>query len=112
MDGSAPESPLADTADVLRALADPTRLAIAATLARETASLCVCHIEARFALSQPTISHHLRALRAARLVTTERRGTWIYYALDRARVDAVPGLATLLESVSTSSARDAKACCP
>jgi ArsR family transcriptional regulator len=103
--------PLADTAEVLRALADPTRLAIAATLARETSALCVCHIEARFALSQPTISHHLRALRLARIVTTERRGTWIYYALDRARVDAVPGLSALLASVVTTTARDAKACC-
>jgi ArsR family transcriptional regulator len=100
-----------DAADVLKALADPTRLAIAAMLAREPEALCVCHIEARFALSQPTISHHLRALRVARLVTTERRGTWIHYALDRQRVAAVPGIAALLASIDTSRVR-AKACCP
>ncbi|MFO0682221.1 MAG: metalloregulator ArsR/SmtB family transcription factor [Sandaracinus sp.] len=104
--------PLDDTAAILRALADPTRLAIAATLARETDALCVCHIEARFALSQPTISHHLKALRTARLVRTERRGTWIHYALDRDRVAQIPGLAALLASIETSRACDTKACCP
>lgn len=104
--------PLDDTAAILRALADPTRLAIAATLARESDALCVCHIEARFALSQPTISHHLKALRTARLVRTERRGTWIHYALDRDRVALVPGLAALLGAIETSRVRDAKACCP
>jgi ArsR family transcriptional regulator len=105
-------TPLEGTAEVLRTLGDPTRLAIAAMLAREPAALCVCHIEARFALSQPTISHHLKALRAAKLVTTERRGTWIHYTLDRARVAGVPGLAALLAAVEPPCAPDAEACCP
>jgi len=111
MDVALESSPLADTADVLRALSDPTRLAITAMLWREKSALCVCHVQARFDLSQPTISHHLRALRAAKLVVTERRGTWIYYAIDRARIDAVPGLGLLLTSVATSRARDGKVCC-
>jgi ArsR family transcriptional regulator len=51
--------------------------------------MCVCEIEPRFDLSQPTISHHLRLLREAGVVTSERRGTWVYYALDRERLDAI-----------------------
>lgn len=102
---------VADVAGVLRVLGDPTRLAIVAMLAREEEPLCVCHVEARFDLAQPTISHHLRVLREAALVTTERRGTWVYYALDRARVESIDGLEALLRSVPPF-ARRAKACCP
>ena len=98
-------------AALLRALGDPTRLAIAAMLRREDEPLCVCHIEARFALSQPTISHHLRVLRDAGLATSERRGTWVYYALDRARLAAHPGLDALLASVTPFAPTRSK-CCP
>jgi len=42
---------------------------------------CVCDLTEAFALSQPTISHHLRLLREAGLVEAERRGTWSYYRL-------------------------------
>ncbi len=107
----APPDALADVASVLRTLGDPTRLGILAMLAREGAPLCVCHLEARFALSQSTISHHLRGLRDAQLVTTERRGTWVYYTLDRARVDAVAGLGALLASIPEAPSAGAKACC-
>lgn len=100
-----------ELAGVLRALADPTRLTMAAMLAREPGALCACHLEARFALSQPTISHHLRVLREARLVTSERRGPWVYYALDRARVAQLPGIPSLLESVDLG-APAAGGCCP
>src|SRR5438105_2804628 len=65
----------------LAALADPTRLQIVALLAGLDEPLCVCEIVARFALGQPTISHHLRVLREAGLVTWEKRGLWVYYAL-------------------------------
>lgn len=104
------EDALAVVAAVLRALADPTRLAIAAQLSIEKAPLCVCHIEARFHLSQPTISHHLRILREVGLVTSERRGTWVHYALDHARVAAVPGLSAMLSSVAPPAKR-CKECC-
>ena len=53
-------------------------------LAAKGDELCVCDIESHFELSQPTVSHHLRILREAGLVTSERRGTWVYYTLDRA----------------------------
>src|SRR5213595_3950004 len=65
-------------AESFRALADPTRVAIVNRLA-QAAETCVCDLTAAFALSQPTISHHLKVLREAGLVESTRRGTWAYY---------------------------------
>jgi ArsR family transcriptional regulator len=66
-----------------KALADETRLEMIGLLAAAGSELCACDIESHFDLSQPTISHHLKILREAGLVTGERRGTWVYYALDK-----------------------------
>jgi ArsR family transcriptional regulator len=74
---------------LLAALADPTRLQIVQLLAWQDEPLCVCDIVAQFALGQPTISHHLKVLREARLVTWEKRGLWVYYALDRATLGRI-----------------------
>jgi len=75
---------LSSYATLFKALGDDTRLAILGFLASAGDALCVCEIEDYVKeLSQPTISHHLRQLREAGLVTAERRGTWIYYAIDR-----------------------------
>src|SRR4029079_13258713 len=63
-----------------KALGDPTRVAIVNRLA-QAEETCVCALTAAFALSQPTISHHLRVLRDAGLVESSRRGTWAYYRL-------------------------------
>ena len=65
-----------------RALGDPTRLEIYRLIAAQTETICVCDIVDRFALSQPTISHHLKTLRDAGLVTVSRRGVWAFYAPD------------------------------
>ena len=77
----------ADFRAVLRALADDTRLRIVSLLAGSPAPVCVCDIEARFELSQPTISHHLKILRQAGLVSADKQGTWVYYGLVAERVD-------------------------
>lgn len=69
---------------VYRALGDPTRLEVFRLIAAQTAPICVCDIVDRFELRQPTISHHLKILRQARLVTVSRRGVWAYYAVDPA----------------------------
>jgi ArsR family transcriptional regulator, arsenate/arsenite/antimonite-responsive transcriptional repressor len=63
-----------------KALADPTRVAIVNRLAG-AGEVCVCELVDEFELSQPTISHHLKLLREAGLVDSERRGTWAYYRL-------------------------------
>jgi ArsR family transcriptional regulator len=66
-------------ADRLKALADPTRLRMLDLLAQQAAPLCVCDITPQFDQRQPTISHHLRILREAGLISVEKRGTWSYY---------------------------------
>lgn len=68
-------------AATFKALADETRLRVLALLAEARSELCACDIEACFSLSQPTISHHMKVLREAGLVTAEKRGLWVYYAL-------------------------------
>jgi ArsR family transcriptional regulator len=65
-----------------RALADPVRLEVLALIASRPVPICVCDIVARFELSQPTISHHLKVLREAGLVRSARRGKWAYYSVD------------------------------
>ena len=65
---------------LLSALADPTRLAIVRELAASNET-CACDFTATCDVGQPTVSHHLRVLREAGVVTSERRGQWIYYRL-------------------------------
>jgi len=65
-----------------RALGDATRLEIFRLLAAQSEPVCVCDVVERFDFSQPTISHHLRILREAGLVTVSRRGIWAWYAPD------------------------------
>jgi ArsR family transcriptional regulator len=77
-------------AAIFKALGDPHRLAILATLARADDEVCVCDFTAGLPLNQPTVSHHLKVLRDVNLVRSERRGTWVYYRLApdaRERID-------------------------
>jgi ArsR family transcriptional regulator len=66
-------------ADRLKAVADPTRLRLLDLLAQQTEPVCVCDLTPQFPQNQPTISHHLKLLRDARLVETEKRGIWSYF---------------------------------
>lgn len=68
-------------AALLKAIADPHRLTMLATLSAAPDEVCVCDFTDALPLNQPTVSHHLRILREAGLVTCERRGTWVYYRL-------------------------------
>jgi ArsR family transcriptional regulator len=70
----------AETA-LFKAIADAYRLRMLATMARAGHEVCVCDFTDALPLNQPTVSHHLRILREAGLVTCERRGTWVYYQL-------------------------------
>jgi ArsR family transcriptional regulator len=77
-------------AAILKAIADPHRLTMLATLVAASDEVCVCDFTGALPLNQPTVSHHLRILREAGLVSCERRGTWVYYRIApdaRARVD-------------------------
>jgi len=65
---------------VFKALADPTRLEILRLVSAQPDASCVCDIVDHFELSQPTISHHLKVLRDAGLLTFARRGIWSFYS--------------------------------
>lgn len=65
---------------LLQAAADPIRLAILRQLAL-AGPVCACDIASGYAVTQPTVSHHLRVLREAGWVAGERRGTWIWYSI-------------------------------
>ena len=74
------EPDAAELARVFKALSDPVRLRLFSLIASfEGGQACVCDLTGPFGVSQPTISHHLRVLREAGLVDSERRGTWVYY---------------------------------
>ena len=80
-----------ELAAVFGALADPTRVAIVGRLAAGE-ECCVCDLTGAFRLSQPTISHHLRILRDAGLVESERRGTFAYYRLVPDAIERLRGV--------------------
>ena len=83
-------------ASLLKAVADPHRLTMLATLAAASDEVCVCDFTDAMPLNQPAVSHHLRILREAGLVTCVRRGTWVYYRLAE---DAGDRLSTTLDAI-------------
>ena len=69
-----------DLARVFKAMGDPVRLRLLSLIAsHEGGEACVCDLSDVFELTGPTISHHLKVLREAGLITGERRGTWVFY---------------------------------
>jgi ArsR family transcriptional regulator len=80
-------------APAFKALGDPVRLRLLSMIASAGDEVCVCDLTGSFAVGGPTISHHLKVLREAGLVDSERRGTWVYY---RVRTEALRVLAAHL----------------
>jgi ArsR family transcriptional regulator len=66
-------------ATVAKALGDPARLQLVDVLRKHAGKVCVCELVPLFDLSQPTVSHHLKVLREAGIVGSERVGLWAYY---------------------------------
>jgi ArsR family transcriptional regulator len=64
---------------VAKALGDPIRMQLVDVLKKHAGKVCVCELVPLFDLSQPTVSHHLKVLREAGIVGSERRGLWAYY---------------------------------
>jgi ArsR family transcriptional regulator, arsenate/arsenite/antimonite-responsive transcriptional repressor len=82
-----------DLARILKALADPTRLRLVSMVAaHERGEACVCDLTEPLALTQPTISHHLKVLVDAGIFTRDKRGKWAYYALVPAALDALSAI--------------------
>jgi ArsR family transcriptional regulator len=80
--------------DLLKAVADPTRLHMLAILSGSRSPVCVCDLTATFSLSQPTISHHMAKLRRAGLVSSTKIGIWAYYEV---RPEAMPTVRSILD---------------
>ena len=87
------ESAAARLAQTFRALGDPVRLRLVSLIgAHQGGEVCVCDLTAAFNLTQPTISHHLKVLREAGIIDSERRGTWVYYSLVPAALERMSAL--------------------
>ncbi|NUW43816.1 helix-turn-helix transcriptional regulator [Nonomuraea rhodomycinica] len=87
------EDDAAELARMFKALSDPVRLRLLSLIAsHEGGEACVCDLTGPFDVSQPTISHHLKVLREAGLVGSERRGTWVYYWAVPAALNRLSGL--------------------
>ena len=80
-------------APMFKALGDPVRLRLLSMIASAGGGeVCVCDLTGAFKLTGPTISHHLKVLREAGLVDSDRRGTWVYYRLVPAALALLGGL--------------------
>jgi len=66
-------------AEVAKALGDPIRLQLVDVLRKHAGKVCVCELVPLFDIAQPTVSHHLKVLRQAGIVGSEREGLWAYY---------------------------------
>ncbi len=74
-------------AAVAKALGDPIRMQLVDVLRRHAGKVCVCELVPLFDLSQPTVSYHLKVLREAGIVGSERRGLWAYYFVNPEAVE-------------------------
>ena len=66
-------------AEIAKALGDPVRLQLVDVLRKNAGKVCVCELLPLFDISQPTLSHHLKKLREAGIVDSERMGLWSFY---------------------------------
>ena len=82
-----------DLAALLKAVADPVRLQLLSIIrAADSHEACVCDLTDAVGLAQPTVSHHLKVLTDAGLLTRERRGSWAWFSLVPARLDDVASI--------------------
>ena len=92
-----------ELAGTLKALSDPVRLRLLSVVASHTGGeSCVCDLSVGIDVSQPTISHHLKVLRNAGLLVSERRGSWVYY---RVVPEALQQLSHLLGADALTESR-------
>lgn len=79
-------------ARIFKALGDPTRVRLVSLIAaHEDGEACVCDLTAPVGLSQPTVSHHLKQLTDAGLLTRHQRGKWAYYRVVGSALNALAG---------------------
>lgn len=97
------------TAERLKALAEPTRLQILEMLDHE--EMCVCEMIEKLRMSQPAVSHHLKILRQAELITDRKEGKWVFYALNTASyAELVNSLQKMKENPVGKKSRPSVSC--
>ncbi|WP_395111185.1 ArsR/SmtB family transcription factor [Actinomadura sp. SCN-SB] len=100
------EAGAAELARGFKALADPIRLRLLSLIGAHAggrqvgAGVCVCELTGAFAVTAPTISHHLKVLRQAGLIDSERRGTWVYYWIVPHALKQLAGVLALPDTVT------------
>ncbi|MFI7129442.1 ArsR/SmtB family transcription factor [Nonomuraea sp. NPDC050153] len=103
------EDEAAELARVFKALGDPIRVRLLSLIGaheggRVTGTgVCVCELTGAFAVTAPTISHHLKVLREAGLIDSERRGTWVYYWIIPATLKRLTGVLALPETLTADA---------
>ena len=95
--------------DALRALADPLRWQIVELLSGE--QLCVCHLTEELDVAQPLVSHHLKVLRDAGLVDSERFRYWTYYRLRPDALEAIGERVRHLVAGAPGAGQARRPCC-
>ena len=91
-DGTLDQEAAGRLARSFKALADPARVRLLSLIAASSSGeACICDLTAPLGLSQPTVSHHMRQLVDAGLVTREQRGRWAFYAVVDEALDALSG---------------------
>ncbi|MEO3876194.1 metalloregulator ArsR/SmtB family transcription factor [Nonomuraea sp. B12E4] len=99
------EDETTETARAFKALGDPIRLRLLSLIgAQENGrqagdGVCVCELTVAFTVTAPTISHHLKVLREAGLIDSERRGTWVYYWIIPATLKRLTGVLALPDTL-------------
>ena len=83
------------TAELFKALGDPTRVRLVNMIATSGGAVCMCDLIDPVGLSQPTVSHHMKKLVDAGLVEREQRGKWAYFSLKRNAVEKLAVVADL-----------------
>ena len=85
--GRVTETEAASAAVLFRVLGEPARLQLLSLIAAQpSGEVCACELVESLGLSQPTVSHHLKVMYEAGLLSKERRGTWIYYRIVKSQL--------------------------
>ena len=101
----------ADLSRVLKAVADPARLRLLSMVAaHEGGEACVCDLTGPLGLSQPTVSHHLKVLVDAGLLTRDKRGVWAWYRLVPGALDAIAAVLSTAGTAAGSGADLSSSC--
>ena len=92
MDGALSDDEAEGLAAAFKVVADPARLRLLSLIASQPGGeACVCDLVGPVGLSQPTVSHHLKVLHDSGMLGRERRGTWVFYKVIPARLEALRG---------------------